>query len=571
MGATKQISTIQLHNRPDACASRLFAGDLCDWETSSSTYNGASEGAVIGVSDSSCDSSGCTSGTRTICTTIRSPESDHIYDIDCNGASGQYAYIMVPGNNRMLNIMEFDINQIATDELDANAPLCSDGTVSAGDTATCTASLARPIDVHWEMKSTSYDECLSATFFAMDDGKNSGVSYELGGWTNKARFFPDDWREVTGSVTDWRKCRLSISGSGVVKFWLDDSLLYTTSTTLTSGTMRFHGGCIPMAYRNVYTTKMPTTSETSYPTTYPTTAYPTTYPTTSYPTPYPIPAAASSTLVISATASTTYLQSYASQAIDGDTSTRWNYWHSTEGVPQWLELALGSSQAVCSYAFMSRNDVYGGYDSPTAWHFQVWGGSSWTTVSTETGQRPWGRAETKVFSNPRTEGSKFRLYVTEVGGRPNGAADCVVIKEIWMYECPNKKTDAPVDGKKIVRCAGLDSGCTDIGENDGDCDRDSDCHGDLVCGIDNCEQGGDMIFDSTDDCCKSPHNEAIVLLEVGEIVGIAVCVVLIVILLVTYVFKRKRHASKSTPGAVNANAKPVSESAVRLSAEATRV
>jgi hypothetical protein len=131
-------------------------------------------------------------------------------------------------------------------------------------------------------------------------------------------------------------------------------------------------------------------------------------------------------------------------------------------------------------------------------------------------------------------------------------------------EAASKKTDAPVDGKKIARCAGLDSGCTDIGENDGDCDRDSDCHGDLICGIDNCEQGGDMIFDSTDDCCKSPHNEAIVLLEVGEIVGIAVCVVLIVILLVTYVFKRKRHASKSTPGAVNANAKPVSESDVAI-------
>jgi hypothetical protein len=141
-------------------------------------------------------------------------------------------------------------------------------------------------------------------------------------------------------------------------------------------------------------------------------------------------------------------------------------------------------------------------------------------------------------------------------------------------------TNSPTS--KIARCAqsersrypkgkkkyGRDSGCTDIGESDGDCDMDSDCHGDLVCGTDNCEQGGDSIFDSTDDCCKSPHNEvgneAIVLLEVGEIVVIVVCVVLIVILLVTYVFKRKRHASKSTPGAVNANAKPVSESDVAI-------
>jgi hypothetical protein len=139
-----------------------------------------------------------------------------------------------------------------------------------------------------------------------------------------------------------------------------------------------------------------------------------------------------------------------------------------------------------------------------------------------------------------------------------------------------KATATPTNSptSKIARCAQserkakADSGCTDIGENDGDCDKDSDCHGELVCGTDNCEQGGDMIFDITDDCCKSPHNEvgneAIVLLEVGEIVGIAVCVVLIVILLVTYVFKRNRHASKSTPGAVNANAKPVSESDVAI-------
>jgi hypothetical protein len=59
-------------------------------------------------------------------------------------------------------------------------------------------------------------------------------------------------------------------------------------------------------------------------------------------------------------------------------------------------------------------------------------------------------------------------------------------------------------------------------------------------------------------------NEGIVLLEVFEIVGIAGCVVLIVILLVTHVFKRKQHASKSTPSAVNANAKPVSESDVAI-------
>ena len=33
---------------------------------------------------------------------------------------------------------------------------------------------------------------------------------------------------------------------------------------------------------------------------------------------------------------------------------------------------------------------------------------------------------------------------------------------------------------------------------DGDCDRDSDCEGDLVCGYDNCPWG------DRDDCCMEP-------------------------------------------------------------------
>jgi hypothetical protein len=55
----------------------------------------------------------------------------------------------------------------------------------------------------------------------------------------------------------------------------------------------------------------------------------------------------------------------------------------------------------------------------------------------------------------------------------------------------------------VVVCGGSDSGCRDIGEADGDCDRDSDCSGNLICGVDNCEQTSG-IFDSTDDCCMAP-------------------------------------------------------------------
>merc|ERR1711942_450794 len=47
-------------------------------------------------------------------------------------------------------------------------------------------------------------------------------------------------------------------------------------------------------------------------------------------------------------------------------------------------------------------------------------------------------------------------------------------------------------------CNGGDSCCNgNCGEGEGDCDWDMGCAGDLVCGVDNCPQGG--TFDSTDD------------------------------------------------------------------------
>ena len=60
----------------------------------------------------------------------------------------------------------------------------------------------------------------------------------------------------------------------------------------------------------------------------------------------------------------------------------------------------------------------------------------------------------------------------------------------------------------FVVCVGGDSCCVDgiCGENQGDCDADSDCQAGFVCGADNCV--GDT-FDATDDCCifdRKIHN-----------------------------------------------------------------
>ena len=57
---------------------------------------------------------------------------------------------------------------------------------------------------------------------------------------------------------------------------------------------------------------------------------------------------------------------------------------------------------------------------------------------------------------------------------------------------------------------GGDSCCTGskpCGEGEGDCDYDSECAGNLVCGLDNCRRGPLRhigSFDDTDDCCQRP-------------------------------------------------------------------
>merc|ERR1712216_529391 len=53
-------------------------------------------------------------------------------------------------------------------------------------------------------------------------------------------------------------------------------------------------------------------------------------------------------------------------------------------------------------------------------------------------------------------------------------------------------------------CAGKDSGCRNIRDGDGDCDRHNDCRRGLRCGRDNCYRGRGTKFDNTDDCCYNP-------------------------------------------------------------------
>jgi hypothetical protein len=56
-------------------------------------------------------------------------------------------------------------------------------------------------------------------------------------------------------------------------------------------------------------------------------------------------------------------------------------------------------------------------------------------------------------------------------------------------------------------CKGGDSCCTTrnrCGEDEGDCDNDSDCKAGLKCGQDNCSQKSGFLWNPADDCCYRP-------------------------------------------------------------------
>ena len=71
-----------------------------------------------------------------------------------------------------------------------------------------------------------------------------------------------------------------------------------------------------------------------------------------------------------------------------------------------------------------------------------------------------------------------------------------------LFRCslkpPNQFIGNPCDGEIY------DGGCCSVTApcaiNQGDCDENSECQGDLVCGKDNCPAP----FPSTADCCESP-------------------------------------------------------------------
>ena len=81
------------------------------------------------------------------------------------------------------------------------------------------------------------------TLFADNDDKNAEISHEIGGWTNRWRFFPGDNRGTVGDVTSWRTVKLELDANTEVKFYVDGDLKYTTDSSKSSGYLRFPKVC----------------------------------------------------------------------------------------------------------------------------------------------------------------------------------------------------------------------------------------------------------------------------------------------------------------------------------------
>ena len=108
----------------------------------------------------------------------------------------------------------------------------------------------RPLVVEAEMRSTQHSECIAMTLFASGNGKNDEISLEIGSWGTKWRIFPNDNHGDIGSVVDFRKVKIEVNAENTVKFFIDGTLRYTTTSSKSSGYLRFPK--VTLDHLNIY-------------------------------------------------------------------------------------------------------------------------------------------------------------------------------------------------------------------------------------------------------------------------------------------------------------------------------
>mmetsp|Transcript_16366 Transcript_16366/g.42491 ORF Transcript_16366/g.42491 Transcript_16366/m.42491 type:complete len:726 (-) Transcript_16366:181-2358(-) len=162
------IDRMVVYNRPGTLACRLFAQNNGNCRTvideRTRTWDGPSEGAILGISDTPLTTS-TTSFTPNPCRTPgqRNCRCAYLtrynatnnglgpYNVNCNGAVGRYAFLVLPGDIRMLNFGEMEIwgtYQTTSPAYSFCATPCQAANCAAGNsrcsgdqsTAVCTAN-----------------------------------------------------------------------------------------------------------------------------------------------------------------------------------------------------------------------------------------------------------------------------------------------------------------------------------------------------------------------------------------------------------------------------------------------
>eukprot|EP00854_Cymbomonas_tetramitiformis_P027479 gene27479-33892_t len=98
-----EVFNVTVSNRPGSCASRLLRGSECGEEFPRGAFEALDEGAVIGVSLDPCSGDWCY-GVE--CGRISESSASHQYTVECGGAVGSYVYLLLPGDERILNFQE---------------------------------------------------------------------------------------------------------------------------------------------------------------------------------------------------------------------------------------------------------------------------------------------------------------------------------------------------------------------------------------------------------------------------------------------------------------------------------
>lgn len=111
-----------------SCWRLLFTGTACQRRPSpwvSEIYDGAEEGAIVGVSDSPCPAEGPCGGE--ICGKITATTANEEYEVDCRGKRGTYVYVQLPGQRRRLQMYEVEVfparNGHGSLQVEAHQPL----------------------------------------------------------------------------------------------------------------------------------------------------------------------------------------------------------------------------------------------------------------------------------------------------------------------------------------------------------------------------------------------------------------------------------------------------------------